>query len=634
MIYNETSVINVNYILPYAPIVNNINLCDRDEIADPRKLLLLIDSCPKEWSVYHYNNKYYYSILIPWNKIYNSYGNKIESHYFRVLCQNPSMFTLKNINTDDWFRKNYCKLFLISHVITSSVPYNENNKNIFIKKYISKNNNSLISLTNIVKNSDEEMNTIIDNKCYTICNGVILLLALHRLNIIDSSITKNNLEMLTQNGYKMFFNYTINDINPENINNIVAIAAPNANNNNEENVNNDANEDDANEDDVNEDDDNEDDDNEEDDINDDESDNNDNVNEYNNTIYNNNNIRIDETKIYTFIQPVNDDWEELYYAFPLVQLSDHPIYYIYSGPNFVDISVKQLFTGTNEINIYWPPHISAYYSFPISAILPHFNITYMNEYINNFRIRNILLDRADDLMNPNEEAIIINNDYAGLIQAFYKTNIGYTYWNTNKAYIINILFSTIKYKECYKFIKIAFHYYNHETEVNKKRISNIWCDVLNNAFIKESADMQSVMIIKVTMMLYIHYSNYINFNIIDPSKIKIPLDFIKYILAKCNNTHIHKIFTIPGSVKNLQMKHRMQHLFPQIIFEPHNEDTVLIKYKLNITLLELCKLVTIHKTYIEKIITTRLLCLKYFTKDYAVYFPINEYIRNNNYLLF
>jgi hypothetical protein len=604
MIYNETNVINVNYILPYAPIVNNINLCDRDEIADPRKLLLLINSCPKEWSIYHYNNKYFYSILIPWNKIYNSYGNKIEGHYFRVLCQNPSMFTMQNISTEDWFRKNYYKLFLISHVITSSVPAH----NIYTKKYISKNNNSLISLNNISQNSDEEMNSIIMNKCYTICNGVILLLALHRLNIIDSSITKNNLEMLTQHGYKMIFNYNNNDN--------AVIAAPNANNNeiNADDINNNDNE------------------NENDSENENENENV--LNNNMNMIYNNNIIRIDQTKIYTFIQPVNDDWEELYYAFPLVQLSDHPIYYIYSGPNFVDISVKQLFTGANEINIYWPPHNAAYYSFPVSTIFPHFNITYMNEYISNFRIRNILLDRADDLMNPNEEEIEINNDYAGLIQVFYKTTIGYTYWDTNKVYISSVLFNTIQYKQCYKFIKIAFHYYIHETEVNKKRISNIWCDVLNNAFIKESINKQSEMIIRVTIMLYIYYSNYINFNIVDPNKIKIPLDFIKYVLAKCNNTHIHKIYTIPGSVKNLQMKFRMQHLFPNIIFEPHNEHAELFKYKLNINLISLFKLVSIHKAYIEKLIITRLLCLKFLTKDYAVYFPINEYIRNNKYLLF
>jgi len=630
MIYSETNVINVNYILPYAPIVNNINLCDRDEIADPRKLLLLIDSCPKEWSIYHYNNKYFYSILIPWNKTYNSYGNKIESHYFRVLCQNPSMFTLKNISTEDCFKKNYCKLFLISHVITSTIEYNEINKNIFTKKYISKNNNSLVSLTNIVKNSDEEMNIIIMNKCYTMCNGVILLLALHRLNIIDSSITKNNLEMLTQHGYKMIFNYNNNDN--------AVIAAPNANNNeiNADDINNNDNDSEN----IN--------DNDSENINDNDSENiNDNINDSDNenenenilnnnmnTIYNNNVIRIDQTKIYTFIQPVNDDWEELYYAFPLVQLSDHPIYYIYSGPNFVDISVKQLFTGANEINIYWPPHNAAYYSFPVSTIFPHFNITYMDEYINNFRIRNIMLDRADDLMNPNEEAIEINNDYAGLIQVFYKTTIGYTYWDINKAYISSVLFNTVQYKQCYKFIKIAFHYYIHETEVNKKCISNIWCDLLNNAFIKESINKQSELIIRVTMMLYIYYSNYINFNIVDPNKIKIPLDFIKYVLAKCNNTHIHKIYTIPSYVKNLQMKYRMQHLFPNIIFEPHNEDAELIKYKLNINLISLCNLVSIHKAYIEKLIITRLLCLKYLTKDYAVYFPINEYIRNNKYLLF
>ena len=41
-----------------------------------------------------YHNTYYYSTLIPWEKIYNSYGVQIESHYFRVLCQDPSIFKI------------------------------------------------------------------------------------------------------------------------------------------------------------------------------------------------------------------------------------------------------------------------------------------------------------------------------------------------------------------------------------------------------------------------------------------------------------------------------------------------------------------------------------------------------------
>ena len=657
MIYNEANMINVNYILPYAPIVNNITLCDRDEIADPYKLLLLINTSPKNWSVYHYNNRYFYSILIPWHKIYNSYGNKIESHYFRVLCQNPSMFILQNINTGEWFEKNYNKLFLISHIITSSVSAN-NYDNLFIKKYISKNNNSLLSLNTIVQNSDEEMNMIIDNKCYTICNGVIILLALQRLNIIDPSIAKYNLEMLSQNGYKMYIN--VNNINPENIHQIAAAAivglnAPNINDANDDhhgggdggdggnggNGGDGGNDGDDDGDgdyggggDDGDDGDDEDEDEEDDD----------------NNIFNN--IRVDKTKIYSFIQQVNDDWEELYYAFPLVQLADHPIYYIYAGPNFVDLSVKKLFTGTNEINIYWPPNNAAYYSFAISAIFPYFDITYMNEYISNLRIRNIFLDRADDLMNPNEEAIEINNDYAGLLQVFYKTNNGYTYWNINKAYISNILFNSSKYRECYKFIKIAFHYYIHEMhemhETYSTRISNIWCDILNNAFTTESATKQSEIIIRITMKLYIYYCYSINSinpinpinpinNILDSRKLKIPLEFIKYIVSKCSNTHIHKIYTVHGIVKTLQMKLQMQKIFTSIIFEPQNGYEVehdIYSYKLPISLFKMCNLVPIHKAYIEKIITTRLLCLKHFTNDHAVYLPINEYIRNNPYLLF
>jgi len=95
MIYNEINLINNNYILPYAPIVEDINLCERDEIADPNKLELLINISSSQWSVCTHNDKYYYSVLIPWDRIYNSYGIEIKSHYFRVLCQDPSIFNIE-----------------------------------------------------------------------------------------------------------------------------------------------------------------------------------------------------------------------------------------------------------------------------------------------------------------------------------------------------------------------------------------------------------------------------------------------------------------------------------------------------------------------------------------------------------
>ena len=209
MIYNELNLINNNYILPYAPIVDDINLCERDEIADPHKLELLINIQSSQWSVFTHNNKYFYSTLIPWDKIYDSYGTKIKSHYFRVLCQDPSIFNIEYDSINIWFLKNHSKLFLISHVVTSHVN-NETNY-IVNKKYISKNYR-LVSLEYIQKNSDEEMKHIIENKCYTICNGIIFLLALHRLKYIDENITKYNLDTISSDIFKIQLNNTNNAI--------------------------------------------------------------------------------------------------------------------------------------------------------------------------------------------------------------------------------------------------------------------------------------------------------------------------------------------------------------------------------------------------------------------------------------
>ena len=182
------------YSEPYAPIVNTMTFCERDEIADPNKLLLIIknnnvtpQSSTKNWSVYMHNNEYFYTNTIPWTKTYNSYGIEIKSHHFRVLCTDPAVFTIDIDNIFSWFTRNYSKLFLISHIITSHEPTN--------KKYVSKNS-SLIAV-----DQDNEMDKILINKCYTICNGVTLLLALHRLNIVDVDTTYTILTHLSSHEY-------------------------------------------------------------------------------------------------------------------------------------------------------------------------------------------------------------------------------------------------------------------------------------------------------------------------------------------------------------------------------------------------------------------------------------------------
>lgn len=586
MIYDEINLINNNYILPYAPIVDDINLCERDEIADPNKLELLINIPSSQWSVFMHNNKYFYSTLIPWDRIYNSYGIEIKSHYFRVLCQDPSIFNIEYDSINVWFHKNHSKLFLISHVVTSHVN-NETNYNVN-KKYLSKNNR-LVSLESFQKNSHEEMKHIIDNKCYTICNGVIFLLALHRLKYIDESITKNNLDSISNYIFKVKLN------------------------------NADADDDNADDDD---------DDDSENAMIDEETD--DSSNAINDL---STNFSITKYKKFDYIQNVMDDWEELYYAFPLTQLTDYPIHYINSGPDFVDLSIKRIFTYQYDVHI-----INNYdenkFSFPITSMFPNFDINYWEDYLNNLEHRNHLLEHMDDFMNPNIEIPIINNDYAGILQMFYKNADGYTYWNNNYQNITCKLFSNCK--NCYNILKVAFHYYKYESSINKERIITICNNIIEFSFNNLSKKTKSNNIVNVTQLLYVYYIVFKNSNDLYNQP---PLEFIKHVLQTCVNKDIFKKYKIRGYISNLTIKNRFELLFRNnITFIQNDVDNIdniddIEQYILNTSLYDIIKLNSVHYNYIKQIIMTRLLCLKHFTQIYQIYYVVSDYMRFNKHLL-
>ena len=598
MLYNEINLINTNYILPYSPIVEHIEYCQRDEIADPYKLDCVFNINSTRWSVYENDNKFFYSTLVPWIKKYNSYGIEIESHYFKVLTQDPSMFTVDFNDTENvayWFDKYHNKIFLITHVVLShvipkDVKASNKRQRINEKKYIT-NKRQLISLNNTTKDSNEEMSKILENKCYAICNGIILLLALHRLNYINVECTKTNLDKLTHPEFRISFDDDEDEEDSENYNNYH--------------------------------------------IND-------------NFKINKVNSQID------YIQNVNPDWENLYYAYPLIHLSDSPIYYTHFGPNFTHKSICQLFTGKEDIHLTHNQNNQHIYSFPISAQFPYFNTDLWTNYMNNYKQYNRIINTMDDLMNPNIEVPDVTNDYSGILQMFY-TDSGWNYWCLNKNIIINNLFNASS-KDCYKFLKVAFHHYKYENTNNKKRIACIWEDILSQAFIANN----STNILYLTTLLYIFYGIYSSpytlfIGNIDKTKTNPPLDFIKYILCKCDNTHIYLSRPVTGYAQNENIKRRIQNLFPQtkfndaMIINNDNDDSDSDnddnddndagannpnKYSISISLHDLIKMNPQHYEYFQKIILTRLLCLKHFTNDYEVYTIICAYIKNNTHLLF
>lgn len=218
MIFTEINLINQYYIVDPLNIIP-YNLCPREEYADPHKIFKILSLKQKKWNIINIYDNYYYYLKIPWNKKYNSLKHSnIESLYFYVITDEPSIFNhIPKNNFKQWLECNSSKTFLISCPIFT---YND--------KFITYNSHIYPYCININQSITiyDEIRDVVYNNSYTICNGLTLLLSLHRLNKID----QNLLYIELFDWYKKFNNdgiYHIVNHNWENIyytNNIALIA--------------------------------------------------------------------------------------------------------------------------------------------------------------------------------------------------------------------------------------------------------------------------------------------------------------------------------------------------------------------------------------------------------------------------
>ena len=189
MIFNELNLINQYYVVDPLNIVPN-NLCPREEYADPRKIFKILYKAQK-WDIIQIYDRWYYYIKIPWVKEYKSLKHsKIKSLYYYVLTDKPSLFkNLPKNNFKEWLNDNWSKTFLISALV-----FTHNYK---FLTYNSNSNRYCIYLNGCIDGNDE-VRTIIYNNSYTICNGLILLLSLHRINKIKEGHLFNDLSIWYQ----------------------------------------------------------------------------------------------------------------------------------------------------------------------------------------------------------------------------------------------------------------------------------------------------------------------------------------------------------------------------------------------------------------------------------------------------
>jgi len=92
--------------------------------------------------------------------------------------------------------------------------------------------------------------------------------------------------------------------------------------------------------------------------------------------------------------------------------------------------------------------------------------------------------------------------------------------------------------------------------------------------------------------------------------------------------HICNKFEVKGIYHSLIIKTQLETVFTNLVFEENN------RYIVYTSLHNIIKMNPVHNEYLEKIILTRLLCLKHFTNNYEIYFVVTEYMRKDPQLLF
>lgn len=172
-----------------------VKLCPRDEVAHPNKLADIVFRENRNWRDMNIDGNTMLYLRGEYDKMF--YDNVVSSHFY-VLTDIPSISIFLDAqrvsgnSMDDmvkFLQKHHSTLFLItSPVFVMKTPFNSPN----IHYTIPVNHEHApiyLPLGTII-----ELRDIIINRCYTVCNGVTLFLAMVRANHWTPSIAQNAFE--------------------------------------------------------------------------------------------------------------------------------------------------------------------------------------------------------------------------------------------------------------------------------------------------------------------------------------------------------------------------------------------------------------------------------------------------------
>lgn len=156
-----------------------MKLCQRDEIADPEKLMKVIFTPGQLWRLIKINNHdTYYTRCVYDKRFYKD----VHTSQFYIVTDNISLFDdIRNINDNplriyEFLMKHSSTLFMITvpvfhnNTTSYSISVDHTQTPIFLQH----NNYSI-----------QQLIQLINEQCYTICNGLTLFLAMVRANVLS-----------------------------------------------------------------------------------------------------------------------------------------------------------------------------------------------------------------------------------------------------------------------------------------------------------------------------------------------------------------------------------------------------------------------------------------------------------------
>jgi hypothetical protein len=201
MQYHELNVFNQTYMMPLSER-RDPRFLPREEIADPRKIYRVL-YYPCTWDLFQYNESVLYRSWIPWRRSWNSKEHTVQSTGVYVLSEHPSMFSsmrellkgpMSRARLVTWLDEWWSTPWMISSPLFSQqLP-----EGVHATCFVVNNRYPVQRIPILSTVGMDVVSQMIAGQAYTMCNGLTLVLALHRLELFPKTVLRDALTHLLE----------------------------------------------------------------------------------------------------------------------------------------------------------------------------------------------------------------------------------------------------------------------------------------------------------------------------------------------------------------------------------------------------------------------------------------------------